>query len=244
MKEIRRAFAAPCKAASEALYFLPSAPFRNMTGDGDSNGRRYRRRGAGATRIMKRKSFSIVLVTVLLSGLGLWGCESAYRVVVRDDPYKKSVLVRVEMRHKTVEGGLEIESMTYEREIKDGKPLPVTVFFRFYAPSYFNGRELEEKVYLRIDGTYFTLPIFNKKTETETESTYPAGGRRYYWPGPVYTTESRYITGKFQLTPEAEKALGKATEYTFRVYMDSEYTTFTASANQSLALRQFLAAGR
>jgi len=193
---------------------------------------------------MKRKSLTITLVIVLLSGLGLWGCESAYRVVVRDDPYKKSVLVRVDMRHKAVEGGLENETVSYEREIKDGKPLPVTVFFRFYAPSYFNGRELEEKVYLRIDGNYYTLPVDNKKTETETESTYPAGGRRYYWPGPVYTTESRYITGKFQLTPEAEEALGKAKEYTFRVYMDSENTTFKATANQLGALQQFLAAGR
>jgi hypothetical protein len=148
------------------------------------------------------------------------------------------------MRHRAVEGGLENETIIYEREIKDGKPLPVTAFFRFYAPSSFNGREMEEKVYLRIDGQYFTLPVFNKKTETETESNYPAGGRHYYWPGPVYTKESRYITGKFQLTPDAEEALGKAEAYAFRVYMDGENTTFKATEDQLRALKRLLAAGR
>jgi hypothetical protein len=193
---------------------------------------------------MKCRKLYIILVIVSLLGCVLSGCAPSYNIVVRDDPYKKSVLVRLDMRHKAVEGGLENETASYEREIKDGKPLPATVFFRVYAPSYFNGRELEEKVYLRIDGKYFTLPVYNKKTETETESSYPAGGRRYYWPGPVYTTESRYITGKFQLTPEAEEALGKAKEYTFRVYMDSESTTFKATVDQLGALQQFLAAGR
>ena len=183
--------------------------------------------------------------SILILGLFLfWGCSSSYNVVVKDDPYKQSVFVRVDMRHKAVEGGLENETMSYEKEIKGGKPSPVTVFFRFYASSYYNSRELEEKVYLLIDGRYFTLPIFNKKSESEIENTYPGGGRRYYWPGPVYITESRYITGKFQLSSEAEAALGRARDYSFRVYMDSESTTFRATEAELSALKRFLAAGR
>jgi len=181
---------------------------------------------------------------LFLIGLALLcGCESAYNVVIREDPYKQSVLVRLDMRHKAAEGSLENETMTYEREIKGGRKSAVTVFFRFFAPSSFNGKDLEDKAYLAVDGRYFTAPIYNKKAETQSEYTYPAGGHRYYGTGPVTIAESRYITGKFSLPPEAEEALSKAGEYRLRVYMDSESTTFKATANQLKALKQFLAAG-
>jgi hypothetical protein len=174
----------------------------------------------------------------------LCGCESAYNVVVREDPYKQSVLVRLDMRHKASEGDLSNEAMTYEREIKGGKKSAVTVFFRFFAPPSLNGKDLEDKMYLAVDGRYFTAPIYNKKAEMQSEYTYPPGGHRYYWTGPITVAESRYITGKFQLPPDVEEALGKAAEYTFRVYMDSESTTFKTTANQLQALKQFLAAVR
>src|SRR5512136_1135927 len=98
---------------------------------------------------MLPKILPLFLCTALL-----YGCESGYSVIVKDDPYKQSVLIKVDMRHNVVEGRLENETMAYEREIKNGKGSPVTVFFWFYASSYFSGRELEDKIYLLIDGRY------------------------------------------------------------------------------------------
>jgi uncharacterized protein YcfL len=173
----------------------------------------------------------------------LYGCESGYNVIVKDDPYKQSILIKLETRHKVMEGNLENETMTYEREIKTGKKSPVTIFFRFYAGPYLNGKEMEDRIYLLIDGHLFTLPITNKKTETQIENEYAGSNRRYYFNNPAFIRESRYLTGKFELNPEIEQALSNSRDFSLRVYMDSESTTLKATENQLVAVKRFLAAG-
>jgi hypothetical protein len=102
--------------------------------------------------LMHKKIIMLFSITTLL-----FGCGSAFNVLIRDDPFKKSTMVKVEMWHNVVEGYLDNYSMIYEREIKDGKKSPVIVSFKFFASHYFNGKDLEDKIYLLIDDRSFSF---------------------------------------------------------------------------------------
>jgi len=183
------------------------------------------------------------IIMLFISSVFLLGCGSGFNVLVRDDPYKKTTMVRVEMWHKVVEGYLDNQSMIYEREIKDGKKFPVIVSFKFYASSYFNDKEMEDKIYLLIDNESFSLPVTDKKIETKIKTKMKGFTSGKVMVGSARTTESRYIYGRFQLTPEIEKLIIGCNNYSIRVYMDTENTTLKALDGQLKAVKQFLVAG-
>jgi hypothetical protein len=172
----------------------------------------------------------------------LFGCRS-FNVLVTDDPYKKTTVVKVEMWHNVIEGYLDNQSMIYEREIKDGKKLPVTVLFKFYASSYFNVKEMEDTIYLLIDDKSFSLPVTDKKVDTKIKTKMKGATSGNVWSGSAHTTESRYIYGKFQLAPEIENLILNCNNYSIRVYMDTETTTLKATDSQLKAVKQFLTVG-
>jgi hypothetical protein len=180
---------------------------------------------------------------LLMSIAFLFGCGSGFNVLVKYDPYKKATMVKVEMSHKVVEGYLHNYPMIYDREIKDGNKLPVTVFFKFYVSSYFDGKEMEDKIYILIDDKSFSLPVIDKKDETQLQTKVKGTTTGYVWSGKAHTTESRYIYGKFQLTPEIEKFILSCNNYSIRVYMNTETTTLKATDSQLKAIKQFLMVG-
>ena len=179
---------------------------------------------------------------MFISVIFILGC-GGFKVLVMDDPFKKTTIVKVNMWHKVVEGYLDNRLIVYEREINQGKKSLTNVSFTFYATSRFDGKKMEDKIYLLIDGKSFTLPINDIKDDTKTETGMHGVG------GPVihartYNISQRYIYGKFQLTPEIEQAILNCKDYSMRVYMDTETTTLRATDNQLDSVKEFLMVGR
>jgi hypothetical protein len=88
------------------------------------------------------------------------------------------------------------------------------------------------------------LAVVDKKDDIQIKTKMTGTIVGSIWRGSERKIESRYINGKFQLTPEIEQSILYCNNYSIRVYMDTEPTTLKATESQLKALKKFLTVGK
>ncbi|HOW84046.1 MAG TPA: hypothetical protein PK573_15900 [Spirochaetota bacterium] len=185
---------------------------------------------------MKKMVFLSALIVAFI------GCES-YQVKVTDDQFKKSKVMKVQMWHKVLEGKLDNRSVTYTREFKDGKNMPITVTFHFRAGDFLKSAmsmpfgnsertvELDEEAYLLVDNESIKLTVSDRQRDRTMNVWGTDSG---VWAG---TTDDLY--GSLEIPPQVGNKMAKAKNIQYRFYAYKEPTTLEATPKQLLKLREF-----
>jgi hypothetical protein len=186
----------------------------------------------------------ILIIFVLLTGCG-------FKVVVKDDPFKRASVVTADMWHKVIDSKIDNRRVLYQKEIKNGKASLTIVGFEFQAlimngfGHNYNGENLGNEVYILCDDKSFKLNLVdgNKVQQTHVSSSQSTGvtGKTSTQVG---SSSSCILTGKITLTPEVQNAIQKCDNYMIRFYTGNNTLTLKATPSQLETVKNFLATDR
>ena len=170
------------------------------------------------------------------------GC--GFKVLVKDDPFKKSTVVSVDMWHEVIEGNLDNVAAKYYREIQGNRKTNAVVNFHFklgammgmVANPYSNHKNvgLDKYAYILIDGESYKLGIRNLKTDRNLTI---YGNNRSLYAG---TYNDLY--GTLQLNRKIEDKIINSKSVMYRFSAGGDATTLKATSGQLEALKNFLSA--
>ncbi len=182
------------------------------------------------------KKFIFVLSLVLVTG-----CTS-YSITVTEDPFKKTTLVKLDMRHKVVDGPLDNTRALYIRELKKGSADGTTLILHFLNKGYAGSSDvwsaLEGEAYILAGEKSFRV-MMDVRERMQPGMAFGVED----WYGHYlrfYTHSWKSYTGILQLSGKIEKSILSAERYMIRVYTDKNPTTLEATPSQLEKLKEFL----
>ncbi len=191
---------------------------------------------------MKRFFIYLILFSFII------GCGRSFQVIVKDDPFKKTKVVKVEMWHDVIDGSLDNTATVYNRDIKNGKKLPVIINMEFQSGKMSvggdQGGKLDKKAYISVDDKNFNVKLKDIVSEKKTDYY----GRETYTGGTTSTINVnaqnwKQLKCKIKLTPAIEEAIINANKYLIRIYYGGNPTTLQATPDQLAKVKEFLQYG-
>ncbi len=178
--------------------------------------------------------------------LGLFAVScSSFKVVVKEDAFKKTTIVTADMWHKVTEGYLDNMRAIYTKEIKNGIESEPELRLEFqcliHAFTGCRGDKIDQEGYILVDEKSFKLNLTNLSaniTTTVSGSGSTDASGKYSASATTHTWGHQYASLK--IAPDIQKALLDANSYKIRVYNGKDATTLTATSSQLEAVKKFL----
>jgi hypothetical protein len=184
----------------------------------------------------------IAALVALFMGALLLSCST---IKVEKDDFKNAVIVKMNMDHSSRISGFTrsvyCTGGKYEREIKEGKKNPTTVFFRIQASD--NVDDLTKEAYVKVDSNIVKLELTDIKTDIEKE--YHGESKlsehdKEKVETKVQVTTTKILSGTLVLTSEIEESILKATSMSYRLYSKTEPVELKVSESQLQKIKMFL----
>ncbi len=190
----------------------------------------------------------------LLAALFFIGCSS-FKVEVKEDPFKGTKFVTVDMWHKVIDQKslvFDNQRFLYEKEIKNGKVLNPTAYFLFNLLVIslwgYNGEDFEKTAYILCDNNKFKANIIDYSKVERTNVSGKAKTNINWVSGEtsakseIGTSHVCTVSGKIVLTPDIQKAISNCSTYMIRFYLAKNNVPVTLQATNSQldAVKRFI----
>ncbi len=168
------------------------------------------------------------------------GCNS---IKVREDSFKNSTVVTMEMDHRAhIDGftmGICSNGSMYSREIKDGQKLPAVIYFKL--PATVNITSLSNEAYIKVDGSNTKLSF--EYTGVQTGVNVSQSTSMNYTTGKLQNstdvTSLNVLLGRLSIPLDVEESILKAKNVQYRLYFNNDPIDLTVTQNELTKVKQF-----
>ena len=188
---------------------------------------------------MKKMLFVIPILLLTFS------CGRSFQIVVDDDPFGNSKVVKLNMWHKVIQGTLDNTETNYSREVKSSATSKALVNFTFSDQWMIEGSpDLERRGQLLIGSKVYKV---NYKVFKASVLRVEHGSASVHGTGQAahgsYTGTIRNIKtmkAALVLTPQQERGILVANKLMYRFYTAGTSNTIEATPKQLAKVKEFL----
>ncbi len=178
------------------------------------------------------------------------GCARGV-IVVKNDDFKKSTIVRMDLDHTAYTDARHLNYLsygcTYEREIAGGRKL--TALYHVRLMTSVLSKDLKGEAFVKIDDAVRRVSVADvasdRREEVRREVVMRASdksGKAEKTGDTVTVNENKIMTATLSFTPEIEKLILKAQTLQYRLYAQTDAITLTVSARDLERVKAFLLA--